>query len=60
MGMVSAGVRGEVGETVGKSQPIAKTGLRKRKAKATCLGFLVLTQSTPLLDALALSGGDRI
>lgn len=49
-----------MGETAEESQLVAKTGLKTLKAKAVCLGFLVLTQSTRLLDTLAGSGGDRI
>ena len=51
--IVSGRERDARGEAVGKPQLVAKTGLKTRKAEAICLGFLVLTQSTPWLDTLA-------
>lgn len=42
-----------MGKTAEESQLVAKTGLKTQKAKAVCLGFVVLTQSTPWLDTLA-------
>jgi hypothetical protein len=42
-----------MGEAVEESQLVAKTGLKTRKAKTASLGFVVLAQSTHLLDTLA-------